>query len=31
MGVDAFLVGTSIMESGNVIEKIKELCHAQII
>ncbi|HEY6950677.1 MAG TPA: hypothetical protein VI146_08720, partial [Nitrososphaeraceae archaeon] len=31
MGVDAFLVGTSIMESGNVIEKIKELCHAQNI
>jgi len=31
IGVDAFLVGTSIMESGNVIEKIKELCHAQNI
>jgi indole-3-glycerol phosphate synthase len=28
IGVDAFLVGTSIMESGNVFEKIKELCHA---
>jgi indole-3-glycerol phosphate synthase len=25
IGVDAFLVGTSIMESGNVLEKIKEL------
>lgn len=25
IGVDAFLVGTSIMESGNVVEKIKEL------
>jgi len=31
IGVDAFLVGTSIMESENVIEKIKELCHAQNI
>jgi indole-3-glycerol phosphate synthase len=29
IGVDAFLVGTSIMESGNVFEKIKELCHVQ--
>jgi indole-3-glycerol phosphate synthase len=28
IGVDAFLVGTSIMESGNIFEKIKELCHA---
>lgn len=28
IGVDAFLVGTSIMESRNVFEKIKELCHA---
>jgi indole-3-glycerol phosphate synthase len=28
IGADAFLVGTSIMESGNVFEKIKELCHA---
>ena len=28
IGVDAFLVGTSIMESGNVFEKIQELCHA---
>lgn len=28
IGVDAFLVGTSIMESGNVFEKIKELSHA---
>jgi indole-3-glycerol phosphate synthase len=28
IGVDAFLVGTSIMESGNVFEKVKELCHA---
>lgn len=28
IGVDAFLIGTSIMESGNVFEKIKELCHA---
>jgi indole-3-glycerol phosphate synthase len=27
IGVDAFLVGTSIMESENVFEKIKELCH----
>jgi indole-3-glycerol phosphate synthase len=27
IGVDAFLVGTSIMESGNVFEKIKELSH----
>lgn len=25
IGVDAFLIGTSIMESGNVVEKIKEL------
>ena len=28
IGVDAFLVGTSIMESGNVLEKIKELSNA---
>jgi indole-3-glycerol phosphate synthase len=28
IGADAFLVGTSIMESGNVFEKIRELCHA---
>ena len=27
IGVDAFLVGTSIMESGNVFAKIKELSH----
>jgi indole-3-glycerol phosphate synthase len=27
IGVDAFLVGTSIMESGNFFEKIKELCY----
>ena len=31
IGVDAFLVGTSIMESRNVIEKIKELCHVHVI
>jgi indole-3-glycerol phosphate synthase len=31
IGVDAFLIGTSIMESGNVCEKIKELSHAQNI
>ena len=28
IGVDGFLVGTSIMESKNVDEKIKELCYA---
>ena len=27
IGVDAFLVGTSIMESENFFEKIKELCY----
>ena len=27
IGVDAFLVGTSIMESANVFEKIQELSH----
>jgi indole-3-glycerol phosphate synthase len=29
LGVDAFLVGTSIMESKDQISKVAELCHAE--
>ncbi|MDP9197096.1 MAG: indole-3-glycerol-phosphate synthase [Thermoproteota archaeon] len=29
LGVDAFLVGTSVMESKDQISKVEELCHAE--